>query len=193
MGCESKWKRDPESREYCANKKGGELEESNSLLLLSARHVSTLDIIYHAALQGCSRCFRNALQTANPHMQLLPSSDSSILIEPPQAATSNFGVYFVLALSNSLFFSSQSFNTLCSASTPTNFSFNALTSSLFPNSVLSTIRFASVSAFAPSSSVACCSAASASGRRPRCSSDTAWATRECEDWVCAVWASSSKT
>ena len=111
----------------------------------------------------------------------------------PHDATSNLGLYFAAALSNSPFFSAQSLNALCSLSAARNCSFNCSVSALLPSSVFSTIRFAIVSADLGSIAMACCSAASASGRRPRCSSETACATSECGDWDCEVCASSSKT
>lgn len=110
-----------------------------------------------------------------------------------QVAGSNLGVYFALAFSNSSFLSLQSVTALCCASTLPNCAFSCAVSSFFPSSVFKTIRLAIVSAELASIAIACCSAASASGRRPRCSSETACATRECGDWDCAVWASSSKT
>ena len=111
----------------------------------------------------------------------------------PYDATSNFGLYFAAAFPNSPFFSFQSLTARCPPSTFASLAFNSSVSFTFPNNVFSTTRFASVSADSPSIAIACSSAASASGKRPRCSSDTACATRECGDWDWLVCASSSKT
>jgi hypothetical protein len=136
-----------------------------------------------------------SLQT-DPHLcglQPTPTFPDSSIFILIQVAGSNLGVYFVLAFSNSSFFSVQSVTALCFASTLLNCFFSSAVSLFFPNSVFKTIRFAIVSAELGSMAIACCSAASASGKRPRWSSETAWATRECGDWDCAVCASSSKT
>ena len=113
-------------------------------------------------------------------------SPSLMFADPPflmltQVAGSNLGVYFALAFSNSSFFSVQSVTALCFASTVLNCFFSSAVSVFFPNSVFKTIRFAIVSAELASMAIACCNAASASGKRPRWSSETAWATRECGD------------
>jgi hypothetical protein len=82
---------------------------------------------------------------------------------------------------------------LCSLCADSSWDFSFWLSSFLPSSVFSTMRFAIVSAELASMEMACWSAASASGRRPRWSSDTACATSECGDCDWAVVANSSKT
>ena len=142
------------------------------------------------SLQTCRHLCGCSIHKGCSPSSSFPDSSTLILI---QVAGSKIGVYFALAFSNSSFFSVQSVTALCFASTLLNCFFSSAVSLFFPNNVFKTIRFAIVSAELASMAIACCSAASASGKRPRWSSETACATRECGDWDCAVCASSSKT
>lgn len=63
----------------------------------------------------------------------------------------------------------------------------------FPEMTLRTTIFEMISAFWGSLTSACCSAASASSKRPRWISATACETRLCVDDVAGACASSSKT
>jgi hypothetical protein len=92
--------------------------------------------------------------------------------------TSNFGLYLLAALANSSFLAAQSVTARCCGAADCSCDFSSVTLSGLPRRVFRTIRFAIVSAELGAVSRACERAASASGRRPRCSSETAWATRE---------------
>jgi hypothetical protein len=107
--------------------------------------------------------------------------------------TSNFGLYLLAAFANSSFLAAQSVTALWVGAEDCSCDFRSAVSAWLPRRVFRTMRFAIVSADLGAMERASLSAASASGNRPRWSSDTAWATREWGEVDCEVVASSSKT
>ena len=102
-----------------------------------------------------------------------------------------FAEYFPAAWSNNELFSCKSTKSGCSGAIASKLDVCSLIS--LPEITFNTIEFAVASTSFGYFCTACCSAASASGSRPRCSSATAWLTSDLVAEVEGAWAISSKT